>query len=67
MNELPMNELLICIKPEGYIYYRTDADNATDAFKKYQEALLEAGINDDNVDYAHCQLRDAAGNDIDAI
>lgn len=62
-----MNELLICIKPKGYLYYKTDADNAVDAFKQYQEALLEKGINDDNIAYSYCQLRDAEGNDIDTI
>ena len=62
-----MNELMVILEGGHWLYFRTSQTKADKAFQEFQEALNNAGINDDNVGYIKAGLRNSAGNYIESI
>jgi len=62
-----MNELMIDIGDGGWLYFKTSATTAAEAWLCFRNAIEKAGINDDNVMYTKAILRDAIGKDIDTF
>lgn len=62
-----MNELMVILDGNHWLYFRTSQMMADKAFQEFLEALNNAGINDDNVGYIKAVLRNSAGDDIDSI
>lgn len=45
-----------------YVYFPTNEQTADAALTQLEEALEQAGINADNIDFRKCELRDSDGN-----
>lgn len=54
------NELMAVLT--GYVYFTTNEQTADAALTRLKEALEQAGINADNIDFGKCELRDSDGN-----
>lgn len=54
------NELMAAFT--GYVYFPTNEQTADAALTRLWEALEQAGINADNIDFGKCELRDSDGN-----
>lgn len=50
-------EILANVK-DGYIYFKTNADTAREAYLALQKAFEKAGINVDNVPFGKVELRE---------
>ena len=62
-----MNELKIEFGDAGYLYFKTNQQTCDKAFDDFLQSLEDIGVNIDNInlEYETCVLRDANYNDID--
>ena len=59
-----MNELMITLKNNGFIYYTTNESKAIIAFHEFLQRC-DPDINLDNIPFDKAILRDQDGHDID--
>lgn len=60
-----MNELIVVIDNDNWIYFKTDATDVGSAIDDCLDAAESVGINFDNIDPYKCLLRDRYGETID--
>lgn len=60
-----MNELMLVITSEDWIYFPTRCIEADSAFAEFLRTCESVGINMDNVYFESYELRDSEGNYID--
>lgn len=62
-----MNELRIDIEGGQWFYFKTNEKKALPAFNKFRQAMKNAGINDDIINYQKAVLRNGYMDDIDTL
>ena len=62
-----MNELKIEFDHSSYLYFKTEKENASDAFDEFLELAEGIGCNLDNRQVSEVVLRDSEGNDIQEL
>ncbi len=61
-----MNELMIILQDNTYMYYQTSATTAENALYNFHITCAANGINTDNIVITACHLRNSAQKDIDS-
>ena len=60
-----MNELMIILQDNTYMYYQTAENTAQNALQNFYTTCTSNGINLDNIVIAECRLRNSRQKDID--
>ena len=62
-----MNELMIILQDNTYMYYQTAENTAKNALQNFYTTCASNGINLDNIVIAECRLRNSRQKDIDTL
>ena len=62
-----MNELMVVVEGQQWLYYKTDENDVSRAFSQFCECCDNNGINLDNLSIVSVKLRDQDGETIGTI